>query len=419
MSLFLELLGYYEDQASEITEAATPSVKAKRKRPSHTESDSDWECLLETDVHKHISSHLNSILNLKKQCKAIDKVTNREYHVNTNAVLFPFIKVIHYVMHLLYEDLKLNTLFTKDVPLLAKFLSRLAFELNAKDYKLYYFIEHPKICVLQDESLRCLDLNDPKIPSQPQCFETKPPSIMKFMLDIVESKEVQAFPVMKNVNDTTRNVIEICANYIKSYANHNNLNVNLTCNITPVTLRCDNDEFKETFNKLNGTIHERVVTLMTEAGIKSCDLDSFPIGINLLLHNALWLCREQPPMDWNSDMYNLLLRLDLANQAESNDKNKDSSINKYDQTQIQDIAIKHTECGIIDGMEGVSSSLLWSLRFPEDLRVIEAKRLLQSSKPVSIALVQRPDVSDHDFIEEQERHLYAICTRTMALPVGR
>jgi len=27
--------------------------------------------------------------------------------------------------------------------------------------------------------------------------------------------------------------------------------------------------------------------------------------------------------------------------------------------------------------------------------------------------------SDHEFIEEQERHLYAKCIRTMALPVGR
>ena len=27
--------------------------------------------------------------------------------------------------------------------------------------------------------------------------------------------------------------------------------------------------------------------------------------------------------------------------------------------------------------------------------------------------------SDHEFIEEQQRHLYATCIRTMALPVGR
>ena len=30
-----------------------------------------------------------------------------------------------------------------------------------------------------------------------------------------------------------------------------------------------------------------------------------------------------------------------------------------------------------------------------------------------------PVSSDHDFIEEQERHLYSTCIRTMALPVGR
>lgn len=59
------------------------------------------------------------------------------------------------------------------------------------------------------------------------------------------------------------------------------------------------------------------------------------------------------------------------------------------------------------------------LRWPKDQRVNEVKRLLQSSQPVMITIQQRPEVSDHEFIEEQEKHLYALCTRTMALPVGR
>ena len=59
------------------------------------------------------------------------------------------------------------------------------------------------------------------------------------------------------------------------------------------------------------------------------------------------------------------------------------------------------------------------LRFSRDQRVGEAKRLLQSSHPVKIDISQRPDVTDHEFIEEQEKHLYAMCTRTMALPIGR
>ena len=59
------------------------------------------------------------------------------------------------------------------------------------------------------------------------------------------------------------------------------------------------------------------------------------------------------------------------------------------------------------------------MRFNKDHRVAELRKLLNSSKPVTISVVQRPDVSDHDFIEEQERHLLALCTRTMALPVAR
>lgn len=52
-------------------------------------------------------------------------------------------------------------------------------------------------------------------------------------------------------------------------------------------------------------------------------------------------------------------------------------------------------------------------------RMTEVINLLQSSIPVTINLTQRPEVSDHDFIEEQEKYLYAISTRTMALPIAR
>lgn len=71
-----------------------------------------------------------------------------------------------------------------------------------------------------------------------------------------------------------------------------------------------------------------------------------------------------------------------------------------------------------DGMEHIFTKLL-QLRFPEDLRINEIRRLLSSSKPVAIDIVQALGVSDHDFIEEQEKQLFAMCTRTMALPMGR
>lgn len=73
----------------------------------------------------------------------------------------------------------------------------------------------------------------------------------------------------------------------------------------------------------------------------------------------------------------------------------------------------------IKNMTYTSILQILKLRFNKDHRVAEVRRLLNSSKPVRIAIVQRSNVSDHEFIEEQERHLQTLCTRTMALPIAR
>ncbi len=71
-----------------------------------------------------------------------------------------------------------------------------------------------------------------------------------------------------------------------------------------------------------------------------------------------------------------------------------------------------------DGLEDVESEIT-KLRWSHDQRVFEVRKLLQSARPVIIGVQQRPEVSDHDFVEEQERSLQSLCIRTMALPVGR
>ena len=54
-----------------------------------------------------------------------------------------------------------------------------------------------------------------------------------------------------------------------------------------------------------------------------------------------------------------------------------------------------------DGMNDMNEevmSLIWS----EDLRVQEVRRLLQSARPVRVNVVQMPEASDHEYIEEKE-----------------
>lgn len=72
----------------------------------------------------------------------------------------------------------------------------------------------------------------------------------------------------------------------------------------------------------------------------------------------------------------------------------------------------------LSGMEVLDEQVL-KMRWGCDLRVEEVKRCLISSQPAKITLQQKPETSDHHFIELKQRHLLAICQRTMALPVGR
>ena len=80
--------------------------------------------------------------------------------------------------------------------------------------------------------------------------------------------------------------------------------------------------------------------------------------------------------------------------------------------------VVNEESNLEDGMDNIDTKLL-SLRFPDDTRVNEVRNLLNSSDPVIIDIAQNPGTSDHEFIEEQEKQLYAFCGRTMALPFGR
>ncbi|XP_060553030.1 anaphase-promoting complex subunit 1-like [Ruditapes philippinarum] len=136
----------------------------------------------------------------------------------------------------------------------------------------------------------------------------------------------------------------------------------------------------------------------------------------VLLHQLAVDLRCNPPSDWPEESYALIGREDISKLMSLQDREDVSPppgiFKRKPSPQSQ--GTKEED----DGMEHLDDEYL-RLRFSEDLRVQEARRLLQSSRPARISLVQKPEISDHDFIEEQERHLYAICIRTMALSVGR
>lgn len=183
-------------------------------------------------------------------------------------------------------------------------------------------------------------------------------------------------------------------------------------------------------------------------GITQDNMQTLPPAISLIIHEALYNCRDNPGFGWSKDAYKLAMRHDLASFCRQNSKEE---VGKFTLIQIflyiclvqqyfnviplgpTNELVMPSTCSNCksnntirlnmdpeeDGLEDLSNMDVLKLRFSSDQRVLEARRMLQSAQPVRITIQQRPDVSDHEFMQEQEKHLYAICTRTMALPVGR
>ena len=60
-----------------------------------------------------------------------------------------------------------------------------------------------------------------------------------------------------------------------------------------------------------------------------------------------------------------------------------------------------------DGLAGLENDLS-RLRWPQDRRINDVQGMLQSVRPVIVKVEQRLDMSDHDFVEEQERCLQVL-----------
>lgn len=255
------------------------------------------------------------------------------------------------------------------------------------------------------------------------------------LYNIMEGAEPNPFPCIPHVCTTTKNLVLL---YSVAAAD---------CHLQDIAverfLNCISPNTRKSFalthlpvsslqnSDVRPNIHEKIVLLTNELGLTVRDIQLLSPGVSLVLMNGQHMCRMWPPEHWPASAYHLIHRPDLVAQRETAEKNDNGNNERLkdpfnikvrchrDQDLVQEVKkapqlTKEDE----DGMETLDTDML-ALRWVEDQRVTEVRRMFCSSKAVTINIVQRPEVSDHDFLEEQERHLYALCIRTMALPIGR
>ncbi|KAF3826557.1 hypothetical protein GH733_009082 [Mirounga leonina] len=374
VTCLMNMMGYNTDRLAwtrnfDFEGSLSPVIAPKKARPSETGSDDDWEYLLNSDYHQNVESHLlnrSLCLSPLEVSQMKDEDFSQNLILDSSTLLFTHIPAIFFVLHLVYEELKLNTLMGEGIRSLVGLLVQLARDLKLEPYVDHYYRDYPTL-VRTTGQVCTIDQGQTGFMHHPSFFTSEPPSIYQWVSSCLKGEGMPPYPYLPGICERSRLVV-----------------------LPPKS-------HKQNKKKTGFTLR---------------DLETLPFGIALPIRDAVYHCREQPASDWPEAVCLLIGRQDLSKQACEGNLPKGKSVLSSDvpsgtETEEED-----------DGMNDMNQevmSLIWS----EDLRVQDVRRLLQSAHPVRVNVVQYPELSDHEFIEEKENRLLQLCQRTMALPVGR
>ncbi|KAJ8046075.1 Anaphase-promoting complex subunit 1 [Holothuria leucospilota] len=425
-SCLLSLIGYKVNQLTMFQQdsdtSTSPVVAAKKHKPSGW--DEDWEYLLGSSYHQQAQKHLphgeKSSVFLPGVIQQESKVTQQEEEIviDTSAPLFLHTPSIAFVLHLVYEETKLHRLYQNAASNVASLACQVAKDLGWKEYAEYYCRLHPSLVSIVKEEHSQFTQEQRNQLQEPSHFSAVPPCFNRWLCNTILGNQQEPFPCMDSVCKRTHQLLAVYSLYFNKIPSSIQFVNSLFRRLSLTVGGMHSESTSHLVGFVNRTMEltsaQRTVLYMSEIGLTSSDIVALPISLSLPLHQAVVSVRENPPSGWPESAYSLLVRKDLSTQREWLQTSKDC----LKEISVQSKPDSKGKSEETDGMEGLDDDLL-KFRFPDDLRVAEVKKLLQSSKPVVIALTQKPEVSDHEFLEQQEMRLLQVSQRTMALPVAR
>ncbi|KAK0047655.1 anaphase-promoting complex subunit 1 [Biomphalaria pfeifferi] len=394
----------------------SPVLQSKKAKPSDQGADEDWDYLVKS-VHHGLSAYTQQLFDMEDSCSTSHIQTSRPCLINSTALLYQFCPAVMLALHLVYEELKLHTLLQEDLCSLAPLVHQIACDLKCDSYTDCYRRDFPHLFEKIDDVSQVTEEDLSKM-QYPQIFPSEAPTVLGWINQALATgpcpKPMLYIPVCENI----RKVIIV---YAVVRLVSEGLPVELCVErclkkIAPAGHRAPTADTTLSFSLSENvwmSKAEAIVLTMSELNLSQRDIDCLPIGMSIPMREACLICRSEPRSDWPKNVYILIGRQDLSDLASIT-----SSTPSYNRAESAPREREDLEKEDEDGMEHLDQEVL-KLRFPKDLRIQEVRRLLQSARPVIVAIKQRPEVNDHDFIEEQEKALLATCVRTMALPVGR
>lgn len=168
--------------------------------------------------HNDIAENLTTLLSLDKTMTNVPVLKSQERgQINCQSILFPYFRLILFTLHLLYEELKLNTVRLCELPLLANFLRQMSGDLRLQNYVLYYWKDFADHCVWKtDPEESQMTENDLIKINSLSVMSNDPVNIMEYFCEMLSKGDSKTYPFIKYVNPFSKNMLQVIYNRIKS-----------------------------------------------------------------------------------------------------------------------------------------------------------------------------------------------------------
>lgn len=197
----------YEDDEYDINQPSAGSSSAVKKQKYCIAKDEDWEYLL-ASKHGQNCVNLNRTLKLTTLSVNFNMKGTDKKNIRQNSILFPYIRIIHFTLHLLYEDLKLNMLRSQERLPLMKFLYRLSTDMGLVEYKIHYWHDFSDQASADVQPPSISKNNLQNVISSSALSDT-PVSIMKYIYELMSGTSLQPYPYLHNVNTRSRDIAQV------------------------------------------------------------------------------------------------------------------------------------------------------------------------------------------------------------------
>ena len=136
--------GYQVDHLDLSTSSDYGGCPGPKKSKTGVGTDGDWQYLLESPQHTYSGHSISKILKLEHVVKELTNSNPPNQvkpvgQVNPASPLFSYIPALFWSLHLLYEELKLDTSMYGEMQYIASLLSRLAVDLRLSSYLHHYW----------------------------------------------------------------------------------------------------------------------------------------------------------------------------------------------------------------------------------------------------------------------------------------